>query len=345
MRILYIGGRMLLRGFTELGHTVFTLGLDAEADIRTAQPINAVSLFRTVCGRGFLPDCVFWCDDGNLPCIIGMEEMPCATAFYSIDTYCNLWHFGFANAFDAVFVAQKDHVPLFPVTEVATRYLPLFAPVEALTPLDGPASVRDIPVAFVGTRKHPNNPDREPFLRHFKRAQPLFLHTGPYADVFRRSRIILNQTAAGEVNFRCFEAMASGAALLMEKCGHGLEEIFTPGEHILPLYRRNNWREAADIARRALACPEKTAEIAARGQEHVLHKHTARHRAQVAQDVMAGLIQENAMQNRLARLDYRRAFLAAAYVMLGRDLVGRLDGAYSAFYLDLAEKTRMRIVN
>ncbi|WP_368076627.1 glycosyltransferase [uncultured Desulfovibrio sp.] len=45
----------------------------------------------------------------------------------------------------------------------------------------------------------------------------------------------LNQKAFSEVNFRCFEAMACGAALLMEQCGNGLDELFTPDEDISPI--------------------------------------------------------------------------------------------------------------
>ena len=166
------------------------------------------------------------------------------------------------------------------------------------------------------------------------------IYSGPYKDIFRRSQIVLNQTACSEVNFRCFESVACGAALLMERCGHGLEELLVPGEHILPLYTRNDWREAAAIASRALAEPEKLAEMAAHGRRHVLANHLAWHRGQVVHDVMAGLIREDAPKRRLERLDFRRKFLAASYAMLGYELTGRVDSAYVEYCYTMSSATQ-----
>lgn len=333
MRILNLDSPMLVPGFLELGHEVFCVGFQDDADIRVTSPRSALEVFTRVCATGFVPDCVFWCDSSNLPYLYGVEKLPCATAHYSIDTYCQHWHFSFAYAFDAVFVAQKDHVPLFPAHEIAVRWLPLFAREASAWGSEGE---RDIPVSFVGTRKHKNNPDREPFLRRFRALHPLFIHSGRFEEIFSRSRIALNQTACSEVNFRCFEAMACGAALLMEYCGHGLTELFTPGETILPLYRRNSWREAAAIAERALADPDRLAAVADAGRAHVLQNHMARHRAAQAVAVMEECIRGEAPQRRQRDLDRRGPFVAAAYAMLGHDLEGRLDAAYTDFYYSLS---------
>lgn len=334
MRILNIDSTRLVSAFKELGHQVVTVGYEPGCDIRVTSPRNALSLYRQVCSSGFIPDGLFWCDSSNLPYLPGIEELPCATTYYSIDTYCQIWHFGFANAFDAVFVAQKDHVPLFPAKRVEVRWLPLFAR-ELAPPL--PMPDRDIPVSFVGNRKHPNNRDREGFLGGFKKAHPLLIYTGPFEEVFSRSRIVLNQTACSEVNYRCFEAMACGAALLTEFCGHGMEELFAFGENILPPYVRNNWRQASAIAARGLAVPEKLAEIAEAGRDLVGRYHLARHRAVEVAETFESLMRERAPQRRMKELDIRRAFLAATYGMLGLDLTGRLAGGYSDFYFSMAE--------
>lgn len=334
MRILNIDLTALVPAFTALGHEVLCVGANGDSDLVVTHPRNAVSVYKQVCAAGFVPDLVFWCDSSNLPYLPGIETLPCATAFYSIDTYCHVWHFSFANAFDVVFTAQKDHLELFPFRTVPTHWLPLFAP--GGEPVSGPEAfaVRDIPVAFVGTRVHPNNPDREPFLRNFKAAHPLFIYSGPYQDIFARSRIVLNQTACSELNFRCFEAMASGAGLLMEHCAHGMSELFHPGENILPLYRRNNWQEAASIAASALADPVRLAELAFAGQELVLRHHTAVNRARTVLDIMEPCIREQGFHERLATIKRRREFLAVAYAMLGQDLLGRLDQAYAEYYFN-----------
>ena len=333
MRILNIDSTRLVPAFRELGHEVVTVGYEAGCDIVVTSPRKAQSLYEQTSSVGFVPDCVFWCDSSNLPYFPGIEELSCVTAYYSIDTYCQIWHFGFANAFDVVFVAQKDHVALFPHDRIQVRWLPLFAP-DAVASL--PVRERDIPVSFVGNRRHPNNPGREEFLNGFRRAQPLFIHTGAYEDIFSRSLIVLNQTACSEVNYRCFEAMGCGAALLMEYCGHGMEELFTPGMNILPLYTRNNWRQAAAITTAALAEPGRLAEIAANGHDLVMRYHLARHRAKEVTETLETLLRENAPQKRLAQLDIRREFLSASYAMLGIDLTGRLNSNYSDYYFSLS---------
>lgn len=333
MRILNIDSTRLVPAFKELGHQVVTVGYEPYCDIRVTSPRNALSLYSQVCSSGFIPDGLFWCDSSNLPYLPGIEELPCATTYYSIDTYCHIWHFGFANAFDAVFVAQKDHVPLFPAKRVAVRWLPLFAQ-ELPAPL--PMPERDIPVSFVGNRKHPNNRDREVFLDGFRKTHPLFIYTGPFEEVFSRSRIVLNQTACSEVNYRCFEAMACGAALLTEFCDHGMADLFSSGVNILPPYVRNNWKHASAIAARALAVPEKLAEIAEAGRDLIGRYHLARHRAAEVADTLEGLLREKAPQRRMEELDIRRTFLAATYGMLGLDLTGRLADGYSDFFFSMA---------
>ncbi|SBW09190.1 conserved hypothetical protein [uncultured delta proteobacterium] len=335
MRILNIDSMRLVPAFRALGHEVLSVGYEKECDIQITSPRNAVSLYAQVCSTGFIPDCAFWCDASNLPYLPGIEELPCVTAFYSIDTYCHMWHFGFANAFDAVFVAQKDHLPFFPKDTVLVRWLPLFAPALEESP---PMEARDIPVSFVGTRQHPNNPDRKPFLDGFRRAHPLVVYSGPYRDIFSRSRIVLNQTACSEVNYRCFEALSCGTGLLMEICNHGLDELFRPGETILPLYARNNWAQAAGIAANALAVPERLAEIAANGRDLVARYHLARHRAEEVGAIFARLLAEKAPMRRLRQLETRRELLSAAYAMIGAGLTGRLPESYSKHYFAMSGK-------
>lgn len=339
MRILSIDLDFLTPAFRALGHDVLTVGHSNGHDITITSPCRALALYAKVCDAGFRPDLVFWCDASNLPYLPGIEELPCLTAFYSIDTYCNTWHFSFANAFDAVFVAQKDHIPLFPANELPVIWLPLCASHADAVTLPERFTDRDIPTVFVGTRKHPNNPDREPFLQKFRLAQPLVICSGEYAPLFSRSRIVLNQTACSEVNLRIFEAAAYGAAVLMEYCNHGLHELFTPGEHILPLYRRNNWKEAAAIAASALREPERLAAIAACGREHVLRNHMIGNRATAILETLAPMLREQGQQRRFTSLARRRQLVGTAYAMLSDEVGLRLGPTYTRYYQHLFETT------
>ncbi len=146
--------------------------------------------------------------------------MPSLTIGFSIDQYCNPWHVPYSAAFDCFLVAQKDYLSLFSLDQIRrpVRWFPLFCDPGKDKDL---GVERDIPVSFVGTLGGRFNKEREPFLKSFKRECPLLILSGDYVPVFNRSRLVLNQSAAGECNFRMFQAMACGALLLTEDTGNG----------------------------------------------------------------------------------------------------------------------------
>lgn len=319
LHILCIGGPYLASALKRLGHHVLTAHPASTADIPTPHPYSVRRLLNRLAALGFAPDALFCCDDGNMPQLLDPENAPWPSVRYSIDTYCNPWHIPYSNGFDATLVAQKDYVEVFSQEALPARWFPLFYP-QALEPVGDFAS-RDIPVAFVGTLGHRNNPDRAPFLRAFRARHPLVAISGDYKPVFARSRIVLNQTAASEVNFRCFEAMACGAALLMETCGNGLTDLFVPDEEILPTYPRNDAHTAAAIAARALARPETLAEIAQAGSRAVAQRHTDTARAISLTQMLAEMCAAQAHRERLEQsLEKRTALVRAAYGMLSSEL-------------------------
>lgn len=94
------------------------------------------------------------------------------------------WHLPYARGFDLVLAAQKDFLSLFTDEGLPAQWFPLFCrSVDEAAPFDA----RDIPVAFVGTLGHKNNPGREPFLRNFRALHPLVMRAGDFFPVFRRS--------------------------------------------------------------------------------------------------------------------------------------------------------------
>jgi spore maturation protein CgeB len=155
---------------------------------------------------------------------------------------------------------------------------------------------------------------------------------------FNRSHIALNQTASGELNFRCFEAMACGAALLMEECANGLHELFIPGEHILPTHSRGNALQAAATAKAALADLGALARIARQGRELVERKHSDVHRATEILRVMTQLLREAPHLRRLLpeNLSYRSKLLASAYLFLWAELEQPRHAPHKDFFLRLA---------
>ncbi len=322
MNILHLEATYFVRALRNQGHTVVTSGLSETCDIPSDFPRSAMRMYTKLQEAGFIPDIVLMADQGNLPLFYDMEELPCPTLFYSIDTFCNPWHFPYGHAFDKVLVAQKDFVPLFTSEDMDAVWLPLFAK-EGIDVCSHDAhgfDIRDIPVAFVGTLNPKNIPQREPFLKAFQKLHPLELHQGAYQGIFNRTRIVLNNTASSELNFRCFEAMACGAALLMEHCDHGLTDLFHVGTHLLPLYERNNAIHARAIAKTALASPQHLAHIAAQGHDEVHSKHMDSHRAHTIVRMAEELIRTQKHQKRLANLGEKHRFVSTAYSILSEEL-------------------------
>ncbi|MDR2668358.1 MAG: glycosyltransferase [Desulfovibrio sp.] len=333
MKILNLDAVNLVPAFRSLGHVVISAGYQKSCDICIDRPYNAPAVYDHVCSVGFVPDFVFLCDSGNMPYFHHIEELPCVSAFYSIDTWCNHWHLPFANAFDIVFSAQKGYAEALAESGVPVLWLPLFAPSSVIPRVEVP---RDVPVSFVGTIGHRNNPDRQSFLKQFKELHPLVTYSGPYAELYARSRVVLNQSACSEVNFRCFEAMACGAALLTERGCMGMEDLFVEGETILPGYIRNDRRGAAEAAARALADPAVLARVARAGQALVLERHLDRHRAAAIVAAATSCLEENRPAKRLAELPRRKCLISTAYVMVGTDIVDSALEKHARYFLDLA---------
>lgn len=338
MRILNLNGLYFADIFRKFGHDVLTMGATDGCDILLERPLPLVEFWNILQSRRFFPDLIFWADTCQAPSVIGFETLPSLTVGFSIDQYCNPWHVPFGHGFDGMLIAQQDYVPLFeqaranrPAPGVA--WFPLFCNPTQDRDL---RQERDLPMSFVGTLHGGMNPERAPFLNAVKTKAPLVLLQGEYAPVFNRSRLVLNQSAAGELNFRLFQAMACGAAVLTEETSNGLHELFTPGEDVLT-YSRNNPDHAAAVAAEALREEgrEKLAEIAARGRRKVLAQHTATARAKTILQHAERLLAEGRPQWRLQNQDFVRLEMAKAMGILAVDEKLPLPPEHRAFYSDL----------
>lgn len=287
MRILNLDGHYFVEPFKRMGHDVLWVGPANECDVRLTQTISLASLLKILEERGFIPDITVWADICRPPSVLGIETLPGITVGYSIDQYCNPWHPSYSAAFDLMLVAQKDYLQMFVGETAATiEWAPLFYDAAKVKDM---GLDRDIPVSFVGTVNGSINKERHDFLQAFKKHQPIFITQGDYVPIYNRSRIVLNQSAVGELNLRIFEAMACGAAVLTEETGNGLQDLFTNGEDIL-LYPRGNSQIASIIARTALENSE-LAEIAKKGRRNVIANHStvvrARHIIKKATEIAA----------------------------------------------------------
>jgi glycosyltransferase involved in cell wall biosynthesis len=335
MRILNLDGHYFITPFRKMGHEVLWLGPGPNCDVRLETVISLADLMGLLRERAFTPDLVVWSDICRPPSVIGIEALPAVTVGFSIDQYCNPWHMAFAAAFDLMLVAQKDYLPLFEQERLGNEleWFPLFCNPARDT---DPGLERDVPVSFVGTVEGSINKGRKLFLDDFRKRHPLFVTQGDYVPIFNRSRIVLNQSAAGELNFRVFEAMACGAALLTEKVDNGLGDLFTDGENVL-LYPRGDAAGAAERARRALADGNAEA-VAAKGRREVLARHSSTIRAaHIVRRAEQLLARGATWRKRQPQLVRRR--MANAYNVLATDDQLPLNREQRAFYHQIGKIT------
>ena len=320
MKILNVGGQHLVPTLRQLGHEVFGVSsMDANANLYATHSLFLPQLLARI--QGFDPDLLLWYDDGNLPQLAGLEDINCLSVFFSIDTFCNPWHVPFAQAFDLVLVAQKDHLDLFTKAGLHSTWFPLFfsGRIEVEDSQDW-LEKRRIPASFVGTLQPRNIPNRLNFLQQTASHFRLHFAQGDFEPVFRQTKIVLNQSAAGELNYRCFEAMGCGAALLHDSILEGFCDLFRPGTNVLPPYTRMNAVDATAMLNYWTARPKRLAAIARAGCELIAQAHTAAVRANQLLGLVAEPMRQLVWQKRLNDLDRRKLLLSTAYSTLGLEL-------------------------
>lgn len=285
---------------------VVTWGPHAHCDLHPAGAVEHLDDILRRLPAGWTPDVILLGDDSNPLLVLGLEDAPCPTAILSIDAHHHAsWHAPLASALGVVFVAQKDYLPAFvDAGAVDARWLPLWAPDE----LPAPAADKTHAVSFVGTLDPRLHPERAALMDALRPRLPLHVGAGPYADVFRLSRIVINQTVRGDLNARVFEAMACGALLLTERTGNGLLELFRDGEELVT-YPRGDVETIVAMAGRYLGAERERAAIAERGRARVREAHLESHRSA---EVLARLAAPTAAPPAAAR----HAGVARAYCVL-----------------------------
>lgn len=274
MRILSFNQNWLAQELRELGHEVVTCGhvpgLDARIPKRVI-PIQDVLLSL----KGFSPDVLLFLDD-SMPAFMtsGLDTCEIPSVFYSVDSHQHdEVHPLIAPLFDHVLVAQRDYIPLFEKSGVPNTWFPLWAPRYA-----EPATQKKYQASFVGTLNSQLNPRRVKFFEQLARRIPIHVSSGAYVEIFPLSEMVVNQTVKGDLNFRVFEAMMCGAALLTERTQNGLLDLFKEGVHLIT-YTSDDVEEVTEKFQALSDNPHILREIAFAGREEVLQRHTGMHRA------------------------------------------------------------------
>ena len=315
-------------------HDVRTWGLDPYCDLRPTTPVVALGDILRALPAGWTPDLIFLGDDHRLLRVTGLDDAPCPTAMLSLDpVHAAGWQAPLASACDTVFVAQRDCLSVYEQAGASgARWLPLWAPDD----LPPPEAGKSYGVAFVGALDRETHRERVALLGALRARLPLYAVAGPYADVFARAMIVLNDGARGELNGRVFEALGCGAFLLTPRTGNGLLDLFADGQELVT-YPRGDVEALVATAARYLNDERVRTAIGERGRARVQAGHCERHRAA---EVLAHAARPAAPRPSTVR----SAGAARAYCQLAHE-AGRLVGVFPgeplyprlrAAYLDAA---------
>ena len=275
--VLLFGHQYLAAAFRARGWMVTTVAYRASADIVVERfPIDAFQVLRQA-NRRKPVDLALFCDESQLPPWSRVGELPVPTVWYAVDTHIHgVWHQEWQALYDVVLVAQKSKLPTYEArrTHGPVRWCPLFGDHQRLRP---PARQRSSEVVFVGNLNAAVNPDRVAFFQALQRLTTVSVRQGDYAELYGECSIGLNQSLDGELNFRNFEVLASGSALLTEVDLDGMADCLHEGRHFLA-YERGNAEDCARVIETMLAEPARVEALRFRGYEEVLSNHLDIHR-------------------------------------------------------------------
>jgi glycosyltransferase involved in cell wall biosynthesis/SAM-dependent methyltransferase len=227
--------------------------------------------------QGFHADYYLWIDSGPKQVEADIGALPWPKVAYLIDTHiapdlrlAMAWHF------DAVFLAQQGQVEAFRQAGISNvQWLPLACDpaLHAVGPFE-----RTIDVAYIGTLDPEEQSRRRALLDQIAARFPNHRIGKAWptdmAEIYARSKIVVNFAVERDVNMRVFEGMAAGALLITSEAD-GLESLFTDGEDLV-IFRRDE--DVFACIERYLADDEARTRIAAAGQARVLAEHTYDHR-------------------------------------------------------------------
>ena len=283
--IIWLGEKYFSHRLTECGWDRVFAHKPAPYDVFTYEDLVKLA--------GFIPDVVVAADFSSPPTLPGVENFPCLTVFYSIDSHIHSWHPVYSQAFDACLHSLKDHHAAFERAWLPSDrvwWSPAFAKDSDYPDFHAKKEYKSV---FVGTDNSELAPKRHNFLKKLSELQPDFYVTrGKYRDIYNKSHVIVNQAEHDDLNFRVFEAMGCGGALVTPLIGHGLEELFINGRHFLG-YESGNAGDASAKINRLLEDSKLCQAIAQAGYEEVNARHRAVHRAQAFTRNMEKLFKSN----------------------------------------------------
>jgi glycosyltransferase involved in cell wall biosynthesis len=233
--------------------------------------LERIDLFALVKNTGFSPDLVF-VNDIDVA-IRDISKFGVPTCFWvndphiSIDRYFDLQR---VQDYDYVFVSQKSFVDTFRKRGCKNvSWLPV-----AVDPAYFKGERNEVyDISFVG-KAYPGHRRYEVLRLVKENFGNVYVGRERQYDmgkIYLSSKIVVNRSLRRDLNVRVFEAMAAGAMLITNRDADGLNELFQENIHLV-CYESND--ELISKIRYYLEHDEERREIARKGHEEVMAKHT-----------------------------------------------------------------------
>lgn len=253
----------------------------------------------------FIPDVAVIVANGEYPPIIGMENFPCVTVFYSASF--RDWHIPYAQGFDAALVSSFDKIPDFNDAMLAPENIwwsPPFADENAWPdPLVG--QTWDC-LCLDGEDAEKKE---DSFTRQIAAGLSDFhMREGDPARHAPKARILLRHSEKEILDGGVFDALGRGCCLVTPRVKDGLGQIFVDGEQLVA-YAPGDAGDALYRIRFLLERPELRKHIATQGHGEVNAFHRAIHRAKALTDHLFDIYMngpETLTQKRLDNAEFIR---------------------------------------
>jgi hypothetical protein len=245
----------------------------------------------------------------------GLEECPCPTLFWAIDSHLNMyWQKWYSLLFDAVLTPHLSLFAALPGALRPRRALRFAQPGQARAWTDHARRTWDL---AMWARLTSHRPVRQ-WLTEL--LAPLGLHVtdrlsvGEMMRLYDATRVVPNECIANEVNFRLMEGASSGCLVLSPDVGEDQDALLRPGEEFLV------WHDGLELLEQALWAKRHPGAAEAMGRaamRRIQAEHLPDHRAAFAADLALSLPRN--------RLTGKAASLAFWLVMAMRVRAGALD--------------------
>ncbi|MDR2339718.1 MAG: glycosyltransferase [Deltaproteobacteria bacterium] len=305
MLILCLGSEYFHQAFHKMGHTVMAP--------QHVEGFPLDTFFNNLRDRPDMIVCTdhlgqrVWAD--GLSRIYGIPKV-----YYAVDTPINYWwQSHYARLFDRVFTDQKPFAGELAAEGISASWLPVGVDAKSYLPSPDEDGKKIYDFGFVGVVDPERRAKRSRLITTLSRRYSLkttgareegWVGPDESGQVYRQSKLALNENLFPGVTTRMLEAMASGAVLFTERAGGDLGELFKAGEDFA-------WfdpPELMDVAELWLRDPKLRERAAKRAMEKVHSAHDIQNRAESLLSQVNGLNPGAALYDEDA-LDHEGKFL------------------------------------